>query len=75
MSSNVNSALILPGSTMNFFCKDGLSPLDVNHIQQVFNFGGNIKLVNCGVENTWVAFQEAQVDMNAEVKKAKLGND
>ena len=48
MSTTVHTLLILPGSTMKFFCQDGLSPLEQMNIGKIFNFGGNLKPINCG---------------------------
>lgn len=64
MSTNVHSVLILPGSTFKLYCKDGLSPLDVNHIESVFNFGGTVKAVDCGMANQLVAFHQMWADMS-----------
>ena len=53
----VHSMILLPGDKMRYFCKDGLSPLDTEHIEQLLNFGGKIEAVNCGAENEYVTLQ------------------
>ena len=63
MSTTAHSVLILPGGFIQFYCKDGLSPYEVMNIQHFYNFGGNIKMVNCGVENEFAALDEAVFDM------------
>ena len=73
MSSLIHSALVLPGSMLKFYCKDGLSPLDVDHIEKIFNFGGSIVAVDCGVLNEWVAYNQSFIDMKKEYKKAVAG--
>ena len=63
MSTELNSVLIVPGSTMNIFCKDGLSALDVYNIEHVYHFGGNMVFKDCGAPNEWVALNQSTEDM------------
>ena len=63
MSSTVKQVLILPGSAVNFYCKDGLSALDLLNIQKVFHFGGKIEFVDCGGENWYVGLEQSYQDM------------
>ena len=70
MSTSLNSVIILPGSRADFYCADGLSPVDKQNIQKIFNFGGQLKFANCGVENMWVAFQLAKGTMQDELENA-----
>ena len=87
MSTSIHSVLIMPGSTAYFFCKDGLSPLEVLRIKQVLNFGGNMRFINCGVKNEFTLIHESdimmwrvwQLEKDAQVKqdfwKASLEDD
>ena len=62
MSTTVHSLIIMPGKSTNIYCKDGLSALDFYHVEQLFNFG-EIKFVDCGAENEFVAFADASDSM------------
>ena len=66
MSSTVHSVIMLPGSKIKLFCMDGLNPLDVQHIENIYNFGGAIKAVNCGVQNEWLALEQANASMKSK---------
>ena len=59
----IHSAIILPTSTVRFFCKDGLSPIDVLNIEHIYRFGGDMQFVNCGADNELVALWQAKLDM------------
>ena len=58
MSTNVHSAVILPGATMKVYCVDGMSALEVLNVQKLFNFGGQMKFENCGVPNVFGGLQD-----------------
>ena len=60
----IQSLIIIPGDTVRFFCKDGLSPLNVLNIEHIYQFGGDMKFVNCGADNEYVALEQAVSDMN-----------
>ena len=81
MSSATHQLVLLPGSTATFFCKDGLSPIDVQEIEHFFYFGGNIQFVNCGTANEYIGFVMAYQNMkdlyNANIKSTnrKLKRD
>ena len=62
MSTKVGQVIILPGSSFNAYCADGLSSFDKANIKHLFNFGGNIKMIDCGAENEWIAFNMASED-------------
>ena len=62
-STSVHTVIILPGDTVRYYCKDGLSPLNFHHVQEILNFGGNLKAVDCGAANEWVATNQAYRDM------------
>ena len=64
MSSSVHSIILLPGSTYQYFCKDGLSPLDVMQVGRIINFGGKIKAVDCGASKEYATLNQAIDDMN-----------
>ena len=53
----VHSVILLPGDHMRYFCKDGLSPLDVNNVGKILNFGGSIEAVDCGAQNEYVVLK------------------
>ena len=59
----VHSVILLPGNNLTYYCKDGLSPLDVQNIEHLLNFGGNIKAVDCGAGNEYVTLMQAMGDM------------
>ena len=59
----VHSVILLPGDKMRYFCKDGLSPLDVMNVGQILNFGGSIEAVDCGAQNEYVTLEQAEDDM------------
>ena len=59
----IHNAIILPGGTMRFYCKNGLSSIDVYNIQKLYNFGGSMKFVNCDTGSQWVALHQATYDM------------
>ena len=63
MSFQIHQLLILKGSKVQIYCKDGLSSLDVYNIQHIFRLGGNIKFVNCGAANQYAAYSQAGFDM------------
>ena len=66
----VHSVILLPGNTLTYFCKDGLSPLDVNNVGTILNFGGSIKPVNCGASNEYATLVQAKGDMETLAKAA-----
>ena len=66
MSTVLHSAIILPGSTIKFFCTDGMSQSDIFNVQHVLNFGGNMKFVNCAANNEYVGLNQAVADMQNE---------
>ena len=68
MPTSVHTMLILPNGTTKIYCKDGLSALTVLHVQEILNFHGQLKFVNCGAGNEWVALVQAINDMNAKSK-------
>ena len=63
MSTKIHSAIVLPQGTLNIFCKDGMSPLDVNNVEHIWNFGGRIQFKDCGIENEWMALKQGEADM------------
>ena len=63
MSTRVHSLIILPGSNLIYFCKDGLSPLSIMLIEKIFNFGGRMRAMDCGVESEYAALMIAETDM------------
>ena len=63
MSTSIHSVILMPSSTYQIFCKDGLSPLDLHHVEKLLNFGANIKAINCGAENEYAALHQAKADM------------
>ena len=63
MSSSVHSIILLPGSQFEYMCKDGLSPLEVQNVEHIFNFGGSMKAVNCSAEHEYTALRHARGDM------------
>ena len=62
-NTKIHSLVILPGATVKYFCKDGLSSLSVMHVEQLLNFGGKLVPVNCGAGNEYVALGQAWNDM------------
>ena len=67
MSTSVNSLILVPGSTSVMYCKDGLSPIDVNHIKKFFNFGGNVVFNNCGASTQFSTLWKAKADMKEHI--------
>ena len=63
MSLVIHNAILMPGQTYNIFCTDGLSTNVVSHIKNLFNFGGNIVMKNCGAENELRLLGKAKDDM------------
>ena len=63
MVTKVHQLVILPGKTVQFFCKDGLSPATVFNIDQIYKFGGDLKFVNCGTGNIYAGLDQAYFDM------------
>ena len=70
----VHSIILLPGDKMRYFCKDGLSPLDVNNVGQILNFGGDIEAVDCGASNEYATLAQANGDMY-DLLKDSLGKN
>ena len=56
-------------------CKDGLSILDVMHVENILNFGGNIKAVHCSAENEYATLRQAQGEMNALTSDPKYNRN
>ena len=50
MSTNttIQSVILVPSSTFEIICSDGLSYNDIQNIKKIYNFGGNIKITECG---------------------------
>ena len=63
MVTKVHQLVLLPGKTMQFFCKDGLSPATVFNIDLIYRFSGNLKFINCGTGNIYAALWQAKEDM------------
>ena len=72
MSSSVHQLVILPNGQTNVYCKDGLSPLDVMHIDSIFNFGGKMNFVDCGAVNHWTGLEQAVGDMVHHINALKI---
>ena len=53
--TSLHSLIILPGATVRYFCKDGLSSLSVMQVQKIFMFGGKMVSVNCGADIELIA--------------------
>ena len=54
-------------------CVDGLSPIDVLKMKQLFLFpGANIKFDNCGGDHEYVAFRLASDTMLSKYNEPKL---
>ena len=73
MSTVFHQVIILPGDTDSFYCKDGLSSIDVYNIEHIFNFG-NMKFVNCGAPNQFVGLKQAEGDMGYLYVHARAGS-
>ena len=69
----VNSVIILPGAKFNFFCIDGLSPLDVLNIKHIYRFGGHMQFFDCGAANEYVGLVQTMDDMNIKLNDTPLG--
>ena len=67
--------MVLHGGTVKFYCKDGLSSLTLMHIEQILNFGGKMKAVNCGAANQWVAINKPYDSMYKLRKKYSYGHE
>ena len=63
MSLKIHELLIQPGSRVKIYCKDGLSSTTVLAIDHIFNFGGNVKFVNCGAANIYAELLLAEASM------------
>ena len=61
--SSVSKVIILPGSKVRFFCKDGLSAIDVEDIKRIYHFGGKLEFVNCGPFNIIMGLEMAADSM------------
>ena len=72
---SVHELILAPGNVANIYCKDGLTSLDVYEIKSIFNFGGEIKFVNCQPENMYVTLVQAYGDMEYHWEHAKAGSD
>ena len=46
--AHIGQAILAPGDTVKIFCTDGLAPKTVENVEKWFNFGGNIKYIDCG---------------------------
>ena len=55
-------------------CSDGLSPMDVLHIQHIYNFGGKLDFVNCGPKNVYLGLIQSFSDMSDKWWDAKDGS-
>ena len=69
MLTKIHNLLISPGGTAKIYCKDGLSSATLFQIDHLFNFGGNLKFVNCGAENIYAGIKVALDSMGEEVNK------
>ena len=63
MSVLIHNAILMPGDTFRIFCSDGLSTDVMSHIKNLFNFGGNIVMKNCGANNEYGILSKAQSSM------------
>ena len=59
MSTVVHSFFLGPSDTVRVFCVDGLSSLDIQKIDDIYDFGGKFQLVDCGVGYEYVVLQKA----------------
>ena len=53
----------MEGDKVQIFCTDGLMPNEVEHIKLIFNFGGDIVLIDCGVANEYNILEKALYSM------------
>ena len=71
MSTNVHSVILMPGSTARLICQNGLSPIDVQHIKQIINFGGKLKFIHCTVSNEFIAQAQAYMNMADKARSSR----
>ena len=67
MFVKIHQLLITPGGTAKIYCKDGLSSATVYQIEHLYNFGGDLKFVNCGAANIFAGTVVAAETMRLEV--------
>ena len=60
MSLLIHNAILMPGNTFRIFCTDGLSTDIISHIKSLLNFGGQIIMKDCGVENEIKILEKAE---------------
>ncbi len=63
MSLKIHELLIMPGSSVKMYCKNGLSSATVLAIDHIFNFGGDVKFVNCGAANIYAEMLQVEGSM------------
>ena len=71
MSTVVHSFILGPGDTVKVYCVDGLSSLDILKIEQIYNFGGMFKLIDCGVGYEDAVLLKARDSMFSLIRMAE----
>ena len=62
--TTINKVLIAPGDTVTVHCQNGQSMFDVMKTELIFNYGGDLKIVGCNAEETYVILQQQFGDLH-----------
>ena len=49
-----HEVIIAPGGTVTVHCKHGKTSFDVLKTEVLLNFGGDLKIIDCNAEETYV---------------------
>ena len=66
MLKHIHQVIIVPGSTVQLLCKDGLSAATVYNIDKIYHFGGKFKFVDCGAGAIDTGLRQAWSSMSGK---------
>ena len=59
MLTHIHQLIIPPNQTVRLLCRDGMSAATVVNIDRIYNFGGEVKFVECGAGAIWAGLEQA----------------
>ena len=67
--ASMHTLFIAENSTVNIYCKNGKSALQIYGIQKIYNGGGNLKFIGCDPYTQYAILRQATDDAQDAMKK------
>ena len=69
MATTIHQVIMRPEDTVRFICDDGLSAISKSNIELLFNFGTDIKFIDCGPGFILASLSLAEESMKSKFKE------